>query len=278
MDSNPELTHLYSCSRWAGTDPSQVINDYVRIGIETCEELRKEAHIEDIPYKDDANDMTRIDVWGEVSSKLVIFIHGGYWQEGTRKLVTPAAVNLVKRGVAMAAIGFDYASRSHPLSEVVTQVTLGVEFLLREYPNVKEVTLAGHSAGAHLAFSVAVRLKSSRIRKLVLICGVYDLHELPLCEIGSVIGMTLDEASKNSCRAAQLVELGLHVQFLIALKDSPKLIEQNRVMVQEARELDLNLEAHEFPEHDHFSIIEALRFENEQLTHKFVDFISGGST
>ncbi|EPB68281.1 hypothetical protein ANCCEY_12629 [Ancylostoma ceylanicum] len=241
MDPNPALTHLYSCSRWSDFDPNKVIADYVRIGEETCEQLREKVHIEDLPYFDlgqngsmiiktatrDTNTLTQVDIWGEVKDHLVIFIHGGFWQEGTRKVVSPAAVNLVKRSLAMAAVGYDYASPTHPLSKVVQQVVTATEFLLSKYPEVKTVTLAGHSAGAQLAFR-----------------GVFDLKELPLCEIGAVIGMTPGEAKKGSCSASELEGLNIRVQILIAGKDSPKLIEQNRAMVSEMKEHGVSVDAH----------------------------------
>ncbi|EPB65702.1 hypothetical protein ANCCEY_15231, partial [Ancylostoma ceylanicum] len=197
-----------------------VIADYVRIGEETCEQLREEVHIEDLPYveSDDVNTLTQIDIWGEVKDHLVIFIHGGFWQEGTRKVVSPAAVNLVKRSLAMAAVGYDYASPTHPLSKVVQQVVTATEFLLSKYPKVKTVTLAGHSAGAQLAFKVAAQLRHPKIQRLVQFAGVFDLKELPFCEIGAVIGMTPEEAKKGSCSASELEGLNIRVQILIAGK------------------------------------------------------------
>ncbi|EYC09662.1 hypothetical protein Y032_0059g2985 [Ancylostoma ceylanicum] len=280
MDPNPALTHLYSCSRWSDFDPNKVIADYVRIGEETCEQLREKVHIEDLPYFDlgDTNTLTQVDIWGEVKDHLVIFIHGGFWQEGTRKVVSPAAVNLVKRSLAMAAVGYDYASPTHPLSKVVQQVVTATEvsdtqFLLSKYPEVKTVTLAGHSAGAQLAFRVAAQLRHPKIQRLILFAGVFDLKELPLCEIGAVIGMTPGEAKKGSCSASELEGLNIRVQILIAGKDSPKLIEQNRAMVSEMKEHGVSVDAHEFVDCDHFSIIHGLRHGNEKQTREFVAFL-----
>ncbi|KIH67980.1 hypothetical protein ANCDUO_01685 [Ancylostoma duodenale] len=221
MDPNPALTHLYSCSRWSGLDPNKVIADYVRIGEETCEQLRKTPHVENLPYSgpDTTNSLAQIDIWGEVKDHLVIFLHGGFWQEGTRKVVSPAAVNLVKRSITMAAVGYDYASPTHPLSQVVQEVVTATEFLLSKYPQVRAVTLAGHSAGAQLAFKESY-FTSSCFR------------------------LTPEEAKKDSCSASELEGLNIRVQILIAGKDSPKLIEQNRAMVNEMKNHGIAIEAH----------------------------------
>ncbi|VDM76017.1 unnamed protein product [Strongylus vulgaris] len=199
MDPDPALTHLYSCSRWAGSDATEESEEQY---INTTK-LEPKLHCLVI---------LRIDIWGEVDDNLVIFFHGGYWQvspkeqflinshglyvqykvqEGTRKVVAPAAVNLLKKGIAMAAVGYDYATPTHSISQMVKQVATAVKFILSKYPNVNHVTLAGHSAGAQLAFKVSTCLKNPRIQKLVLFSGVFELHELPFCEIGSVIGFVI---------------------------------------------------------------------------------------
>ncbi|KAJ1357141.1 hypothetical protein KIN20_015206 [Parelaphostrongylus tenuis] len=270
MDPDPALTHLYSCSRWAGIDPAEVINEYIRIGEKTCEELRLITHIEDLTYEDNDgmgnNTSNMVDVWGEVKEHLVIFLHGGYWQEGSRKLVSPVAVNLIKNGIAMASVGYEFASNTRPLSTVARQVEKAVEFLLMKYPSVTYVTLAGHSAGAQLVFKAYTHLKSRRIQKLALLAGVFDLQELPQCEIGTVIGLTREEAKLNSCSAFELVDTGVKVLLLIAIKDSPKLIEQNKDMAKAMKKAGVSVQYHEIKECDHFSLIHGfLNNEAEQV-------------
>ncbi|KAK6016433.1 hypothetical protein OSTOST_18084 [Ostertagia ostertagi] len=277
MDPNPEHTHLYSCSRWADQDPNEVIAEYVRIGEETCKELRLLPHLEDLPYDVGSisgnSDFAKVDIWGEVKDHLVILIHGGFWQEGTRKLISPAAVHLVKRNMAVASVGYDYASSTHLISEVVQQVVVAVKFLLSKYSHVKSVALAGHSAGAHLAFKVFSQLRSPRIQKLVLFAGVYDLGDLPNCEIGTLIGLTPEEAKKNSCNASELPGSKVGILMLVALKDSPKIIEQNRAMGEALNEQGVAVEYQEFPECDHFNLIHGLRIEEEDQTRKFLAFL-----
>ncbi|KAK5965431.1 Kynurenine formamidase [Trichostrongylus colubriformis] len=277
MDPDPELTHLYSCSRWAGRDPNEVLAEYVRIGDETCKELRLLPHIEDLPYDDQHDsgnsDLAKVDIWGEVKDRLVILIHGGFWQEGNRKIISPAATNLVKRNIAVASVGYDYASSTHPISEVVRQVATAVNFLLNKYPQAKSVTLAGHSAGAHLAFKVYAQLRSPRIQKLVLFAGVYNLEDLPNCEIGSLIGLTPEEALKNRCNASELLGTNVQLLMLVAIKDSPKIIEQNRAMANALKDQGVTVEYQEFSNCDHFNLIHGLRYANEDHTRHFLTFI-----
>lgn len=280
MDPNPELTHLYSCSRWAGKDPNEVISEFVRIGDGCCSELRLLEHVEDLPYDMNGNQASKgvehlagIDIWGEVNENMVVFIHGGFWQEGTRKVVSPAAVPLVKRGIALAAIGYEYASSTRTLLEVVRQVTAAVKLLLDRYPQVKAMTLAGHSAGAQLAFKVFTRLRSPRIQKLAFFAGAFDLKELPRCEIGTLIGLSPEEAEVNSCSALELAGADVRVLIMVALKDSPRLIDQNREMVKALKEHGIPTEYQEFQDRDHFSLIYDLRLEEDEEAMRFLSFL-----
>ncbi|KHJ97446.1 hypothetical protein OESDEN_02584 [Oesophagostomum dentatum] len=142
-----------------------------------------------------------------------------------------------------------------------------------KYPQASKITLAGHSAGAQLAFKVTAQLKNPRIKNLVLFAGVFDLKELPFCEIGTAIGMTPEEATKNSCKAEELAKLDVRVQILFAIKDAPRLVEQNRAIIEEAKKLGINVDAHEFVECDHFNLIHGLRHEHESQTKKFISFL-----
>nr|CDJ84512.1 Protein D2024.2 [Haemonchus contortus] len=277
MDSNPELTRLYSCSKWAGRDANEVLDEYVRIGLETCKKLRISPHIEDLPYQDRQSpgfsDLARVDIWGQVKNHLVILIHGGFWQEGTRKAISPAAVNLVKRNIAVASVGYNYASSANPVSAVVQQLITAVEFLLRIYPKATTVSLVGHSAGAHMAYKVFSNIRSPRIERLVLIAGIYNLDDLPNCEIGALIGLTPEEAKKNACDASELEGTSVRVLMMVAMKDSPKLIEQNKLMAESLKSKGVAVEYQEFPDCDHFNIVHGLRKEEEDHTKKFLFFL-----
>uniref|UniRef100_A0A0K0CV80 Abhydrolase_3 domain-containing protein n=1 Tax=Angiostrongylus cantonensis TaxID=6313 RepID=A0A0K0CV80_ANGCA len=106
MDPDPALTHLYSCSRWADADPAEVGADG--------------------PLWKDSRSM--VDIWGEVKDHLVIFIHGGFWQVCSvhrERLVMCTCLNNL--GAAMAAVGYELASSTWPLSAVVRQVGKAVQ-------------------------------------------------------------------------------------------------------------------------------------------------------
>lgn len=129
---------------------------------------------------------------------LVVFVHGGYWQELSETESSFAAPDLVRRGIAFAALGYGLAP-GHRLDEIVGMVRRGVLWL-REHAaglgvDPARIVLAGSSAGAQL---VAMCLSRGMACGAVLLSGVYDL--LPLCRtsIGAAIRLSEAEAVRNS--------------------------------------------------------------------------------
>jgi arylformamidase len=129
---------------------------------------------------------------------LLIFVHGGYWQELTETESSFAAPGVHARGWAFAALGYGLAPE-HRLDEIVAMVRRGVTWLHRNAARLGfdpgRIVLAGHSAGAQLA---AMCFGGAPIRAAVLVSGLYDLEPLLATSIGAAIGLTPDEAARNS--------------------------------------------------------------------------------
>jgi len=129
---------------------------------------------------------------------LLIFVHGGYWQELTEADSSFAAADVVAHGAAFAALGYGLAP-AHRLDEIVAMVRRGVRWLHRNAQALgadqRRIVLAGHSAGAQLA---AMCLDAVPVRAAVLLSGLYDLEPLLHSSIGPAIGLTPDEAVRNS--------------------------------------------------------------------------------
>lgn len=132
------------------------------------------------------------------AAPLLVFVHGGYWQELTEYESSFAAADVVAHGAAFAALGYGLAP-AYRLDEITAMVRRGVRWL---YDNasvlgidVNRIVLAGHSAGAQLA---AMCLPDVKIRAAVLVSGLYDLEPLVRTSVGVAIGLSPDEAVRNS--------------------------------------------------------------------------------
>lgn len=142
------------------------------------------------------------------AAPLHVFIHGGYWQEGSAAESSFAALDFVSRGSAFAALGYGLAPR-HCLDEIVAMVRKGVRCLHRHAAELGvdpgRIFLSGHSAGAQLAAMCLVegwlpQPLSLRdvIRGVTLLSGVYEVEPLGHTYIGEAIGLGVGEASRNS--------------------------------------------------------------------------------
>ena len=147
---------------------------------------------------------------------LLVFFHGGYWQElGKADTLFPAP-GLVADGIAYAAVEYTLAPRAS-LDQIVDQAMRSVAFLARNAEALgidgRRIHVAGHSAGAQLA--AMTMLGDSRgvngpgsvsIAGGVLVSGVYELEPLIGTSINDALGLDADAARRNSplrlCRGA----------------------------------------------------------------------------
>jgi arylformamidase len=128
---------------------------------------------------------------------LLVFVHGGYWQELTEAESSFAAKDTVAHGAAFAALGYGLAP-AHRLDEITEMVRRGVRWL---YDHAAElgvdagrIVLVGHSAGAQLA---AMCLDLVPVRAAVLLSGLYELAPLLHTSVGAAIRLSPAEARRN---------------------------------------------------------------------------------
>lgn len=135
------------------------------------------------------------------AAPLVVFLHGGYWQELSKLDASFAAPGLVASGVALAAVDYTLAPAA-PLERIVDQATRSVAWLSANAKSLgadrSRIVVAGHSAGAHLAAKAAERLPDGTIAGLVLIGGVFDLRPIAHTSINDALGLGDAEAARLS--------------------------------------------------------------------------------
>ncbi|NNN30750.1 alpha/beta hydrolase [Streptomyces sp. S3(2020)] len=138
---------------------------------------------------------------GGKGAPLLVFLHGGYWIEGSRHDSAFLAPSFVPRGVAYAAVGYPLAPAAG-LDEIVASCEQAVEFLHARARDLgvdaDRVHLCGLSAGAHLAAMVATGRTAHRVRGLTAVSGVYDLRPVALSYVGEPLRLDAVSATRNS--------------------------------------------------------------------------------
>lgn len=186
-----ELDKAYSPSTCV-PDLNLFLNAYADLSAQARTELRWT----ELAYGDDPAE--RIDYFptGSEHDPLLVYIHGGYWQELDKRDSAFMAPGLVSKHVNVAVLGYGLAPR-FDLDGIVAMVRDGVRWLLESRSG--GVFLAGSSAGAHLAamclLDESIR---GRVGGAILLSGVYDLEPLVSTYINDAVGMDLESARRNS--------------------------------------------------------------------------------
>jgi len=193
---------------------------FVRLWADGTERARRLAGARlDVPYGPGPDDL--LDLYRPVGAPgdrppLVVFLHGGYWQEVSKAESGFAAPGLAAAGIALAVPEYTLAPRVS-VREIVDQTTGAVRWLTDHAPELgldrDRVVLAGHSAGAQLAFMAALAVPPGTVTGLVLLGGVFDLEPLVHTRINDALG--LDEAEARGLSPLRLVRPGLPPALVI---------------------------------------------------------------
>lgn len=184
---------------------------------------------------------------------LLVFVHGGYWQELTEAESSFAAPGVLARGWGFAALGYGLAP-AHRLDEIVAMVRRGVTWLHGNAERLgfdpDRIVLAGHSAGAQLA---AMCFGGAPIRAAVLVSGLYELDPLLETSIGAAIRLSPDEAARNS--PARRLPPGTPPLLAACGADEPAgFAEQQDLLAVAARAARVPLETVIVPGRHHFDV------------------------
>lgn len=86
--------------------------------------------------------------------KVVLFVHGGVWAQGEKWHYSPFATRLSQAGIITAVIEYSLYPAVH-VNHMVTEVNQAMTWIFENIHtidgDVDEISLVGHSAGAHLA-------------------------------------------------------------------------------------------------------------------------------
>lgn len=127
---------------------------------------------------------------------IVIFIHGGYWQELSAEESCFPARNFIEHGVAFAAVNYALAP-SATIETMVEQCARAIRCIAVAHPDAKLV-IAGSSAGAHLSAMMAMQewehALATRIKGYVLASGVYDLRPLVRTYVNQPLKLNIEAA------------------------------------------------------------------------------------
>jgi arylformamidase len=139
---------------------------------------------------------------------LLVFIHGGYWQELSAADSLFAATACTQRGAAFAALDYTLAPAAS-VADMVAECRRALVWLFQHAKalgvDTSRIVVAGSSAGAHLAAMVALPGAlpdgaggSFAVRAAVLVSGIYTLEPLVGTSINTALALSPASARQVS--------------------------------------------------------------------------------
>ncbi|KAF0887092.1 KFA formamidase, partial [Crocuta crocuta] len=176
------------------------------------------------------------------ASPFCVFLHGGYWQSGSKDTSAFTVNPVTAEGVAVVVVGYDIAPKG-TLDQMVDQVTRSVVFIQKQYPHNRGIYVCGHSAGAHLAAMMLLASWTERgatpnLKGFFLVSGIYDLEPIVFTSQNIPLLMTLEDARRNSpqllleAALVQPVDPACRVLVIVGQYDSPEFFRQSREFYQ----------------------------------------------
>lgn len=275
----------YSPSQWSVRFPtaSEVIDYHVKFVTNVSNQNRETLEPRlDIDYS--SGDREKVDIYGDnlpEDAPLFVYIHGGYWQMLEKETSAYPAKPLVDHGVRVMIVGYELCP-SLTLEELVRQVKVAGEFVLNYATEngVKQVAIAGHSAGAHLIASMVdqefknvVGEEFNLLKDVYLISGVYNVQELRYTNSvnrDNLLGITNSNARKLSPLYAKydhLRSLADRLRFHVyaGQHDSDVFRAMSSQMNDHLASFGLKSDFNILPNLDHFDIVENLSNEDHPL-------------
>jgi arylformamidase len=218
---------------------------------------------------------------------LLVFIHGGYWQELSKNESLFAAADCVANGIAFAAINYTLAPKAR-VEIIVDQCRRAVAWLHKHADelgfNRGRLFLSGSSAGAHLAAMMLVKgwqhtagVTDDAIAGAVLLSGIYDLEPLVGTYIAGPLHLTTADAAGLS---PMRLPLGWPVPTIIAWgeNETSEFKRQSRSYASRLEAADFPVSAFEVAGANHFDIVLGLADRETALGRATLELIAGSAS
>lgn len=224
----------------------------------------------DIPYA--PGERTKWDLFpaAEPTSPCLVFIHGGYWQRGSRDMVSVLAEGVRPLGWSVAFPGYDLTP-AVTMTELVGQINAALDWLAERGPDfgiAGPIVVAGHSAGGHLA---SMALSHPAVSAGLAISGVFELG--PLRDIGLNDNLRLTDEEVATLSPLRLPVVAKPMGIAFGTRELPALVEDSRAL--HARRANAHAPGPLIPVvgANHFDILDELQKPDGLLTRAVLDLL-----
>ncbi|WP_108469585.1 alpha/beta hydrolase [Polynucleobacter difficilis] len=165
------------------------------------------------------------------NAPLIVFVHGGFWQNRSKNDFSFIAPTLVKAGFSVAVLGYTLAPFA-TIDQIVNDVRSGIRAIHRSaginYKKHSGMWLIGWSAGAHL---ITMALNEPCVIGGTGISGIYDLEPMRLSYINDKLNLT-SEASLQNSPILLSNHFGKDLDLFVGDAELPELIRQSQTFAE----------------------------------------------
>lgn len=191
---------------------------------------------------------------------LLVFIHGGYWQELSKNESSFAAADALVQGLAFAALDYTLAPAA-TVAAMVEECRRALAWLQARAAALgfdgTRIVVAGSSAGAHLAAMCALpgTAAAPLVRGAVLVSGIYEVEPLVGTSINDALG--LDAAAARAVSPALAASLQGFPPAIVAWGgvETGEFKRQGRDFAAALRRAGTRCDDFEVPGRNHFDVV-----------------------
>lgn len=229
--------------------------------------------IKDLPYGNLSRECLDVFPAAKPHSKILIFVHGGYWQMFDKSSFYFIAAALADYGITTVLINYPLAP-ADSMYQAVVSCNKAVNWLHKNVAEWNgaphEMYLAGHSAGAHLAAMCLVKKEGASIKGAIkgvcAISGIFNLMPIKLSQLNSSLQLNTTMVNQNS-PSLQLPDESADLLIVVGAAETNEFIDQSRELQNNWKNKVHSSMLLEVPGLNHFSILDSLT-DPDSLVHK----------
>ena len=190
---------------------------------------------------------------------LLVFFHGGYWQELSVEESFFPAINSIKNHIGFAAVEYTLAPQAS-IDEIVNECKDAINWLFLNSKKLgfdkNKIILAGSSAGAHLAAMCSIYNQESKNNLLgsILVSGIYDIEPLIGTSINEALYLKKDQAVRNSPMFKDLKKFPPTV-VVWGENETEQFKKQSKIFANKLIDMEVPVRSLEIENKNHFDVI-----------------------
>ena len=184
---------------------------------------------------------------------LLVFIHGGYWQDLSAADSRFNAHDALRLNVSLHAVEYTLAPHAS-VEDIVRECLVDVVHII-EIAQPTRVVLAGSSAGAHLAAMCARdAVVAPLLHGVALLSGIFDLRPLVVTPTNDALHLDENTATRVSPQLLGPSSLLRNALLAVGEHESSEFIRQNSEYAKHLLTVGTNAQCMVIQQRDHFDL------------------------